>query len=95
MERQDPLATPLSADLKGLPPLYVAAAEYDPLRSDSEELVAKFVAIGAPVEFRLWSRMTHACLNLVGLVNAMKPEVDRIGTFLRQVASNVGVRHPA
>jgi acetyl esterase len=93
--RQDPLASPIRADLKGLPPLYVAAAEFDPLRSDSEELVARLTAIGAPVEFRLWPRMTHACLNLMGWIDAMKPEVDRIGTFLRQVAGNVGVRHPA
>jgi len=72
----------------------VAAAEYHPLRGDSEELVAKLTAISAPVEFRLWPRITHACLNLTGWVDAMKPEVDRIGTCLRQVTGNVGVRHP-
>jgi acetyl esterase len=83
--RQHPLAAPIRADLKGLPPLYVTAAEFDPLRSDSEELVARLTAISAPVEFRLWSRMTHACLNLVGWVDAMKPEVERIGNFLREV----------
>jgi acetyl esterase len=92
--RQDPLAAPIRADLKGLPPLYVAAAEYDPLRSDSEELVARLTAIGAPVEFRLWPRMTHACLNLTGWVDAVKPEVDRIGEFLRQVSDSSGVRRP-
>ncbi len=83
--RKDPLATPVRADLTGLPPLYVAAAEFDPLRSDSEDLVAKLMASGAPAEFRLWPRMTHACLNLVGWVDAVKPEVDRVCDFLRRV----------
>jgi acetyl esterase len=91
-DRQNPLAAPVRANLEGLPPLYVAAAEFDPLRSDSEELVAKLRAIGAPVEFRLWSRMTHACLNLIGWVDAVKPEVDRIGSFLRQVTGKPAAR---
>jgi len=83
--RQEPLAVPLKANLQGLPPLYVAAAEFDPLRSDSEELVAKLKDIEAPVEFRLWPRMTHACLNLAGWVEAVRPEIDRIGEFVRRV----------
>lgn len=90
--RQDPLASPLRADLGGLPPLYVAAAEFDPLRSDSEELVAKLNSIGAAVEFRLWSAVTHGCLNLIGWVDAVRPELDRIGNFLRQVTGPVSAR---
>jgi hypothetical protein len=43
------------------------------------------MASGAPAEFRLWPRMTHACLNLVGWVDAVKPEVDRVCDFLRRV----------
>lgn len=67
-----------------MPPLYVVAAEYDPLRGDSEELVEKLKAVGTPVEFRLWPRMTHACLNLAGWVEAVRPEIDRMGEFLRR-----------
>ena len=86
-KRRDVLATPLGADLRGLPPIYVAAAEFDPLRSDSERLVALLEAAGAAVEYRLWRGMTHACLNLMGWVDAMGPEVDRIGAFLRRAAT--------
>jgi acetyl esterase len=77
-----------------LPPLYVAAAEYDPLRSDSEDLVATLTALGAPVDFRLWPRMTHGCLNLMGWVDAVRTEVDHIGAFLRKVTDSAGVRSP-
>jgi hypothetical protein len=31
--------------------------------------------------------MTHGSLNLMGWVDAMGPEVDRIGAFLRRVAT--------
>ena len=83
----DVLAAPLTADLRGLPPLFVAAAEFDPLRSDSERLRAALEAAGAVVEYRLWRGMSHACLNLMGWVDAMGPEADRIGAFLRGVAT--------
>ena len=38
---RNPLAAPLFADLRGLPPLHITAAEFDPLRNDSERLVEK------------------------------------------------------
>ena len=37
----DPLAEPLLADLRGLPALHITAAEFDVLRSDSEELASR------------------------------------------------------
>lgn len=85
--RRDPLAAPLLADLTGLPPLYVAASEYDVLRDDSEQLVARATAAGVATEYRLWKGMIHACLNLTGWIDAMGPEVDRIGAFLRKVTA--------
>ncbi|HEU4518631.1 MAG TPA: alpha/beta hydrolase [Microvirga sp.] len=85
--RGDPLAAPLHADLAGLPPLLVMAAEFDPLRDDSEALVRRLREIGAPVESRLMPRMTHACLNLMGFVDAVGPELDRVGAFLRRVTA--------
>jgi acetyl esterase len=85
--RRDPLAAPLLADLKGLPPLYVAASECDVLRDDSEQLAARAKRAGGETEFRLWKGMIHACVNLMGWIDAMGPEVDRIGAFLRRVTA--------
>ena len=77
--RRDPLAAPLLADLKGLPPLYIAASECDVLRNDSEQLAERAKHAGVETEFRLWKGMIHACVNLMGWIDAMGPEVDRIG----------------
>lgn len=85
--RRDPLAAPLFADLKGLPPLYIAASECDVLRDDSERLAARAKRAGVETEFRMWNGMIHACVNLMGWIDAMGPEVDRIGAFLRRVTA--------
>jgi acetyl esterase len=84
-DRTNPLAAPLYADLSGLPPLFVTAAECDPLRNDSEVLIDKLKAAGADYEFRLWSGTVHACVNLMGWIPAMGPRVDEVCTFLRRV----------
>lgn len=81
----NPLAAPLLADLKGLPPLYLAACEYDLLRDDSEMLAAKLKAAGAPHEFHVWSGTIHASVSFMGWINAMGPRVDETCAFLKRV----------
>lgn len=84
-DRTDPLAAPLYADLRGLPPLFLTASEFDPLRNDTEMLVEKLKAAGANFEFRLWPKTIHACVNLMGWIPAMGPRVDEVCAFLNQV----------
>lgn len=86
-DRRNPLAVPLLADLTDLPPLYIGACEFDPLRDDSERLAERAKAAGLDVEYRLWTGMVHAAISLMGWIDEMAPEVDRIGTFLRRVTS--------
>ncbi|MGD9919979.1 MAG: alpha/beta hydrolase [Pseudorhodoplanes sp.] len=86
-DRTNPLAAPLYADLAGLPPLFVTASEYDPLRNDSELLVEKLKAAGADFEFRLWPGTVHACVNLMGWIRAMSPRVDEVCAFLNRVTT--------
>jgi acetyl esterase len=83
--KQSPLAVPMLANLAGLPPLYVAACEFDPLRDDSERLVERAKAAGADVELRLWKGMVHAAVSLMGWIDVMGAEVNRIGEFLQRV----------
>lgn len=86
-DRKNPLAVPMLAELKNLPPLYIAACAFDPLRDDSERLAERAKATGLDVEFRLWAGMVHAAISLMGWVDYMAPEVDRIGDFLRRVTA--------
>lgn len=86
-DRTNPLAAPLYANLRGLPPLFITASEFDPLRSDSDMLVEKLKAAGAPYEFRLWPGTVHACVNFMGWIGAMGPRVDEVGAFLSRVTA--------
>lgn len=86
-DRINPLAAPLLADLRGLPPLFVTAAECDPLHDDTAMLVEKLKAAGATYEFRLWAGTVHACVNLMGWIPAMGSRVDEVCAFLRRVTA--------
>ena len=81
----NPLAVPMLANLRGLPPLYVASCEFDPLLNDSQRLAERAKAAGVDCELRLWKGMVHAAVSLMGWINAMGPEVDRVGEFLRRI----------
>ena len=83
--RKNPLAVPMLANLASLPPLYIAACEFDPLLDDSQRLAERAKSAGADLEFRLWKGMVHGAVSLMGWIDVMGPEVDRIGEFLRRV----------
>ncbi|MEZ5958551.1 MAG: alpha/beta hydrolase [Hyphomonadaceae bacterium] len=57
--RSHPYASPLLADLRGLPGAFIVIAGMDPLRDDSRELAAALRAAGAPVEVREYEGVIH------------------------------------
>jgi acetyl esterase len=58
-QRDDPLASPLYADLCGMPPAFLAIAGLDPLRDDSRMLAEKLRAAGVAVEAREYAGVLH------------------------------------
>ena len=82
--RADPLAAPLSADLAGMPPTFVSAAEFDPLRNDSERLVGKLALSCVDVDYRLMRGMCHACTMMGRMLPSAATQIAEIGDFLRR-----------
>ncbi|KNC79242.1 hypothetical protein SARC_08352 [Sphaeroforma arctica JP610] len=68
-DKYDVLLSPaLASDslLRQLPPVYLAAAELDPLLDDSVTLAHRLYGIGHPMEYRVFEQLPHGFLSLVG-----------------------------
>ena len=70
----DPRVSPLrAASLRGLPPLFVSAAELDPLHDDSARLAARLAESGVAHQFKPYAGLHHGFMQMAGLL----PEADR------------------
>lgn len=55
----DPRINLVGANLQGLPPVTIVAAQVDPLRSEGEQLAQRLAASGVSVERREWEGTSH------------------------------------
>lgn len=78
----DPLFTPVIADLAGLPPSLLIAAELDVLLSDSELLHERMKEAGVPVELRIEKGVLHGFINRGRLVPAANESIAAAARFL-------------
>jgi epsilon-lactone hydrolase len=60
MDPKNPLASPLYADLHGLPPLLIHVGEDEVLRDDSTRFAERARAASVPVELKVWPVVPHA-----------------------------------
>jgi acetyl esterase len=81
-ERDDPRAVPLRAELGGLPPLFIAAAELDPLLDDSVMLTARLKGEAQPHHWRLWPGLAHGAFQMSRELEPMAGYIAEIGAFL-------------
>ncbi|MGX5713306.1 alpha/beta hydrolase [Sphingopyxis terrae subsp. ummariensis] len=57
---ENPLISPLFAELAGLPPMFVQAGGDEVLLGDSTRLAHRFALAGGDVALRVWPEMVHA-----------------------------------
>ncbi len=77
----DPIASPLYADLHGLPPLLVHAGDREILRDDSTRLAERARAAGVTVDLRIWPVVPHVW-QLAPFVPEARESVDLASAFL-------------
>ena len=83
-DRHHPLASPaLAASLAGLPPTFVAACEYDPLRDQGVGYAELLRAAGVPAEAKVYAGLIHAAANMPGVLDGGRELVDDVSARLR------------
>ncbi len=79
---KNPLASPLYADLAGLPPVRVHTGDDEVLLDDSYRYVERAVAAGVDARLDIWAGMPHGFVNGAGKLGAADLALDAIGAFL-------------
>lgn len=83
-DKKNPLAAPLLADLRGLPPLLVTACEFDPLLDDSKRLVARLEEAGTPYRYAFWPGVTHACIHMTRMLDVAQNHIEDMASWVRE-----------
>jgi acetyl esterase/lipase len=81
---RDPGISPIHADLRGLPPMYLAVGEIDTTADDSTRLAVRASGEGTSVILDCAAEMVHGYLGLCGLFPEATEGMARIGSFVRQ-----------
>ena len=81
---RSPLAAPLHADLKGLPPLLIHVGETETLLDDATRLAERAKAAGVKVSLEIWPEMIHVWHLFAAVLPEGQQAIDGIGKFVRE-----------
>ena len=78
-----PLASPLYADLRGLPPLLIMVETHEALFDDSTRFAAKAEAAGVEVQLDVWEEMIHVWPFFADILPEGRQAIDKIGDYIK------------
>ena len=84
---EDPVLSPLTADLAGLPPMLIQAATGDPQREDAHLLTERARAHGVEARLELYPVDTHAFQTFWSFLPEAMEGLSQAGRFVREVAA--------
>ncbi|MGB5904451.1 MAG: alpha/beta hydrolase [Xanthobacteraceae bacterium] len=79
-----PLASPVRADVAGLPPMLIQVGSEEVLLSDSTTFANNVAMTGIDVTLRVWADMPHAWPLFHPFLRAGLPAIDEAGTWMRK-----------
>jgi acetyl esterase/lipase len=78
-----PLASPLYADLHGLPPLLIQVGSAEVLLDDATRLAERASNPGVETTLELWPEMIHVWHTFAAILPEGRQAIARIGEFVR------------
>ena len=81
-----PLASPLFADLRGLPPLLIHVGSDEVLLDDAVQLAERAKAAGVDATLEIYDRMIHVWHWFLPMLDEAQTAVNAIGRFVRSRA---------
>ena len=93
-ERTDPDASPLHADLRGLPPAVIVTADFDPLRDGGRAYADALTAAGVPVRHIRARGHTHTSVTMVDVVLSGAAVRAELADAVKQLLADTGASHP-
>ncbi|MFX1281058.1 MAG: alpha/beta hydrolase [Promethearchaeota archaeon] len=81
-DKKNPLASPLYADLKNLPPLYIQVGTAEILFDDAVRFADKAKAAGVDVELEVWDDMIHMFQMFATMIPEGRDAIAKIGEFV-------------
>jgi len=78
-----PYASPLYADLHGLPPILIHVGDAEVILDDSTRFAAKARDAGVDVTLEVWDEMPHVWHAFAGLLPESDQAIERIGAWLQ------------
>jgi monoterpene epsilon-lactone hydrolase len=82
---EHPYASPLYADLHGLPPVLIHVGDAEVILDDSTRFAAKARAAGVDVTLEVWDQMPHVWHAFAGLLPESDQAIERIGDWLQAI----------
>lgn len=79
-----PLASPLYADLRGLPPLLIHVGGKEILYDDAVRLAERARAAGVDVTLEIWDEMIHIFHIYSALLDEARDAVQKVGHFVHE-----------
>ena len=82
-EGANPLISLVNANLKGLPPTTIIAAQYDPLRSEGEMLSDNLKKAGVTTSYKIYKGTTHEFFGMAAIVPEAKDAQEIVSSELK------------
>jgi len=87
---KNPLASPLYADLSGLPPIRVHVGDDEVLLDDSRRYAERAVTAGVDAKLDVWTGMPHGFVTNIGGFDAAAQALKASGAFLIERLERTG-----